>query len=450
MRIDKPLWHEGLILTQQHFQQQERWAGFAMQQLAAAALVEPWGTLAVEVDEEALATARLKLTQLTLRLPDGTPIDTTIADALPAARDLTQGVPADLQSLVVFAALALPDANGSNCRLDETTLARPRRAYREFVKVIDLNGTDAAEIAAERLAVRLLFDFESHADDTVCAIARLTRGANGQFQVDRRFVPPCLTLAGHASHLERIGRLADILQAKSLALGGRRSERLAQVAEYGVADVQLFWLLHCIHAAWPQLRLFASHANRPPEQLYSTLAQLTSALMTFSTGARLSDIPAYDHARADDIFATLESMIRDLLDAIIPSRVVSIDLARKGPTTWSGQFLDERIAADSADWYLSINAPLPAFELVEQFPRLCKIGAPDDVEHIVNSALLGIPLKAVQRVPGAIPVRLDNHYFALDASSPVHAKMLAARACQIYLPASIPDASLELYVVLRS
>ena len=93
---------------------------------------------------------------------------------------------------------------------------------------------------------------------------------------------------------------------------------------------------------------------------------------------------------------------------------------------------------------------MAAFELVEQFPRLCKIGAPDDVGHIINSALLGIPLKAVQRVPAAIPVRLDNQYFALDSSSAAHARMLAARACQIYLPASIPDAALQLYAVLRT
>lgn len=450
MRIDKPLWHEGLILTQQHFQQQDRWAGFAMQQLAGAALAEPWGALGIEIDEEALATGRLKLTRLKLRFPDGTPVDTTVADTIPPARDLTQGVPADLQSVVVLAALALPDANGNNCRFDEVTLARPRRAYREFVKVTDLNGTGESEIAVERHAVRLLFDFESHADDTVCAVARLTRSTSGQFQVDHRFVPPCLTLASHTLHIERINRLADILQAKSLALGARRSERIEQVAEYGVADVQLFWLLHCIHAAWPQLRLYASHPNRSPEHLYVTLAQLASALMTFSTLSQLTDIPAYDHARADEVFAKLESMIRDLLDAIIPSRVVSIGLTRKTPTTWTGQFLDERIVGDAADWYLSVNAPMPAFELVEQFPRLCKIGAPDDVEHIINSALLGIPLKTVQRVPAAIPVRLDNQYFALDSTSTAHAKMLAARACQIYLPASVPDAALELYAVLRS
>ncbi|KGC70171.1 hypothetical protein DP57_6113 [Burkholderia pseudomallei] len=450
MRIDKPLWHEGLILTQQHFQQQDRWAGFAMQQLAGAVLAEPWGTLGVEIDAEALATGRLKLTRLKLRFPDGTPVDTTVADTIPPARDLTQGIPADLQGVVVLAALALPDANGNNCRFDEATLARPRRAYREFVKVTDLNGTSESEIAVERHGVRLLFDFESHADDTVCAVARLTRSTSGQFQVDHRFVPPCLTLASHALHIERINRLADILQAKSLALGARRSERIEQVAEYGVADVQLFWLLHCIHAAWPQLRLHASHPNRSPEHLYVTLAQLASALMTFSTLSQLTDIPAYDHGRADEVFAKLESMIRDLLDAIIPSRVVSIGLTRKTPTTWTGQFLDERIVGDAADWYLSVNAPMSAFELVEQFPRLCKIGAPDDVEHIINSALLGIPLKAVQRVPAAIPVRLDNQYFALDSTSTAHAKMLAARACQIYLPASVPDAALELYAVLRS
>ncbi|KVN41889.1 type VI secretion protein [Burkholderia pyrrocinia] len=450
MRIEKPLWHEGLILTQQHFQQQDRWASFALRQFANSVVSSPWGTLGVDIDEEALASARLKLTRLQLRLPDGTPIDTTVADTLPNARDLTRGIPPDAQSIVVLAALALPDANGGNCRFDETTLARPKRAYREFVKVVDLNGAGETEIAAERHAVRLLFDFEPHDDDTVCAIARLTRATNGQFQIDRGFVPPCLTLSGHVLHVERINRLADILGARSAALGARRSERIEQVAEYGVADVQLFWLLHCIHNAWPQLRYLASHPSQPTDRLYQVLAQLAGALMTFSTSAQLTDIPPYDHARADDVFARLESLIRGLLDAIIPSRVVSIGLMHTSPTTWSGQFLDERLADGTADWYLSVNAALPAFELVEQFPRLCKIGAPDDVEHIVNSAVAGIPLKAVQRVPGAIPVRLDNHYFALDPADAALARMLAARACQIYLPASIPDASIELYAVLRS
>ena len=83
MRIAKPLWHEGLILTQQHFQQQDRWAEFALRQYACAAMAQPWGTLGVEIDEEALSTGRLKLARLRLCFPDGTPIDTTVAAVTP-------------------------------------------------------------------------------------------------------------------------------------------------------------------------------------------------------------------------------------------------------------------------------------------------------------------------------------------------------------------------------
>jgi len=66
----------------------------------------------------------------------------------------------------------------------------------------------------------------------------------------------------------------------------------------------------------------------------------------------------------------------------------------------------------------------------------------------VNSALTGIPLRAMSRLPAAIPVRIENQYFALDGQHPAFKRMLAARACQFYIPASLPEVSLELFAVL--
>ncbi|MDR5753441.1 MULTISPECIES: type VI secretion system baseplate subunit TssK [unclassified Caballeronia] len=449
MRTFKPLWHEGLILTPQHFQQQERWLNVAQRQFASLAIAEPWGIIEVELDEDALAAGRLSLSRLKLRLTDGTLIDSSAMDVLSCPRDLTRDLPSDVQSVTILAALPLLNADGSNCRFDDETPSRPRRYFREFVEVPDLNGTGVEERSVERHAVHLLFDFEPHADHVVCPIARLVRGVRGQFEVDRAFVPPCLTLAAHERHQERIARLSDILLAKSTALAARRSERVDQIAEFGVADVSLFGLLHCIHTHWPKLAFLGTHPNQPPERLYDVLATLAGALMTFSTGTSLAAIPPYEHAKQEEIFSALEALIRDLLDAIIPSRVIPIGLTHKSATLWAGQFKDEWLL-EGADYYLSVYAALPAFQLIEQIPKLCKIGSPDDIEHIVNSALAGIPLKAVQRVPAAIPVRLENQYFALDASDPAHARMLAARACQLYLPPSVPEASLELYAVLTS
>ncbi|GFZ98840.1 type VI secretion system baseplate subunit TssK [Dyella caseinilytica] len=449
MRAQKPLWHEGLILTPQHFQQQEQWLRFAHRQLASLALAEPWGMLGVDVDEEALNASRFKLTRLAVRLPDGTSIDTSVTDILPPARDLARDVPPDVLSMTVYAALPLLQADGDNCRFDDVPSPRPRRYVREFAEVVDQNGHGVEELSVERHALRLVFEFESMADDVVCPVARLKRGTNGRFQLDNAYVPPCLFLSAHTAHLERATRMADILLAKATALAARRGERIDQVVEFGVADVSLFWLLHCIHTHWPRLAFLASHPQQSPERLYAVLSELAGALMTFSTGHGLSEIPRYDHARQDEIFAKLESLVRTLLNAIIPSRVIPIGLVKRGATSWVGRFDDDRLLKN-ADYYLSVSASLPALQLLELIPRLCKIGAPDDVEHIVNSALIGIPLKPVQRVPAAIPVRLENQYFALDAADPAHARMLAAHACQIYLPASVPEASLELFAVLPS
>jgi len=301
MRTFKPLWHEGLILTPQHFQQQEQWLNVAHRQFASLAIAEPWGIVDVQLDEDTLAVGRLALTRLKLRLPDGTLIDSSATDVLPRPRDLSRDIAPDVQSVVVLAALPLLNADGSNCRFDDETLSRPRRYFREFVEVPDLNGTGVEELSVERHAVHLLFDFEPHADDVVCPVARLVRGARGQFEMDRVFVPPCLTLAAHERHRERVARLSDILLAKSTALAARRGERIDQIAEFGVADVSLFWLLHCIHTHWPKLSFLGTHPNQPPERLYEVLATFTGALMTFSTGTALTAIPPYEHAKQDDI-----------------------------------------------------------------------------------------------------------------------------------------------------
>src|ERR1700712_545199 len=118
MRTFKPLWHEGLILTPQHFQQQEQSINFSHRQFASLTVAEPWGVIEVQIDEEMLDAGRLSLTRLNLRFPDGTLIDSSIADVLPRPRDLPRDIAADTQTIVVVAALPLLNADGNNCRFD--------------------------------------------------------------------------------------------------------------------------------------------------------------------------------------------------------------------------------------------------------------------------------------------------------------------------------------------
>ncbi|HBQ9029679.1 TPA: type VI secretion system contractile sheath large subunit, partial [Klebsiella variicola subsp. variicola] len=93
---------------------------------------------------------------------------------------------------------------------------------------------------------------------------------------------------------------------------------------------------------------------------------------------------------------------------------------------------------------------IPAWQVAEKFPALCQAGSPDDVREIYGAALKGIPLIPVSRVPAALPVRMENQYFALDIESHAAHEMLEQGVCMFYVPELLGALELELFAVLRS
>ncbi|MCD4638218.1 type VI secretion system baseplate subunit TssK, partial [Proteus mirabilis] len=148
------------------------------------------------------------------------------------------------------------------------------------------------------------------------------------------------------------------------------------------------------------------------------------------------------------VFPPLFNLLNTLLEASLPSRVITISLEKEGPF-WRGELHDARLR-EEADFYLSVRSSLPAHLLITQFPLLCKAGSNDDVASVVNVALNGIPLQPLTHVPAAIPLRLENHYFALELNNPAGQAMLASGHCVFYVPGTLGEIQLELFAVLRS
>ncbi len=448
MKLYKPLWAEGALLLPQQFQQQAQWIETFVTTTASMTSPNPWGVTSLAWDLAALSIGKARLQHLAVRLPDGTWIDGSRGEPLPPARDLSE-VPADIQAVALLIGVPLLDPTGNNCDAQGAAVARARRFVATYEAVPDLLGDGTAEIAVERLNARLIFDFEPHADFVCCPIGRLVRDARGEFRPDEHWIPPCLTLAASPPLMDLVERLSEIILARSEQLSARRAQRNQNLADYSVSDISLFWLLNCINAAWPRLHHLRRHPAQHPEHLWLALAQLAGSLTTFALDASLSRIPMYDHTQLQRTFGDLETLVRTLLDTVVPSPVVPIQLERVRPTLWRAHLNDERLV-ENADFFLSVHASLPGHRLQEQLPLVCKVGSPEEIERILNSAVVGVPLKALQRVPSAVPLRLENQYFALDEKSPAFESMLQARACSIYVPASIPEAVIEFFAVLRT
>lgn len=444
MKIFRPLWEDGAFLAPQQFQQQSRWDAHVADTVSKMALAHPWGVLCAEFDDSALALSRLNAIRLAVRFADGTLIDTDLADNLPPVCDLSA---AGQESVEVLLCLPLLSANGGNLD-DGCDSARPRRWQSERVTVQELAGHERSELAVLRHALTLRLSTQENAAYLTCLVARVTRNAQGQWSLDRGFIPPMLSLSASPVLVTELGDLLVRLQARRRRLMAMRRESNERMADFAVADVSLFWLLNALNSAEPVLTELYQTPSRHPELLYRELVRLAGSLLTFSLEHDAGDIPAYQHDAPERVFPPLLALLDKLLEASLPSRVVSIHLEHQDQI-WKGDLHDARLR-EGADFYLSVRASMPNHELQTKFPQLCKAGSFDDVSDVVNVALSGMIIKPLTHVPAAIPLRLENQYFSLDLNTEAARAMLEMGSCTFYTPRSLGDVNLELFAVLRS
>jgi type VI secretion system protein ImpJ len=451
MKIDRPLWAAGALLCPQQFQQQTRWEAWANERLARLSMVHPWGVQVVGFDPQALRLGKLKASQVCLRMPDGTLIDTDQVDRLPPALELARLLADDLQGATLLLALPLEQANGNNCLFDAAKAERPTRYRQDWRDVQDVYAGEVQSIGVLEHVLSLRFDHDENGDYLTCPIARLARDGQGGWSLDPDYVPPLLVFAAHPGLLAQLDNLLTQLSAKRQRLMGMRRESNQRMADFAVADVSLFWLLNALNTYQPVLADLKTYPARHPEQVYLELAKLAGSLLTFSLEHDIDQIPAYRHDQLETVFPPLMRMISTLLEASLPSRVIALELEEISTNRWQVTINDARLREDDgADFYLSVRCRMPAAQLQSQFPRLCKVGTPDDVDHLVNAALDGVPLQSLSHVPAAIPLRLENQYFALDLRHAKGQAVLAQGVCAFYVPSTLADVKLELFAVLRT
>lgn len=450
MKIDRPLWTRGVLVSPQQFQQQAKFEAWTNECIAQMGLLHPWGVLQATFEQDALAQGRLKAERLQVRFQDGELIDTDCADLLPPTLLLAALVPPEATAVTVMLAMPQLYANGGNCLQPDERAERPVRYRQAWRNVQNHYGDDKKQVAVMAHELTLRLESQENGDYQLCPVTRLVRDAQGNWMQDPHFIPPLLSLRANPWCEKQLELLMVQLRARLQRLMGMRRESNARMADFAVADVSLFWLLNALNGAEPVLGNFQRYPQVHPERLYQELARLAGNLLTFSLEHDVSAIPAYQHDRLTAVFPPLFSLLNTLLEVSLPSRVVAIELVHQPRINqWRGALHDPRLR-EEADFYLSVRSTLPAAQLHTQFPQLCKVGSPDDVGDVVNIALSGVPLHPLSHVPAAIPLRLENQYFSLDLNTPAAKQMLDAGACVFYVPGTLGDIQLELFAVLRA
>lgn len=437
----KVLWGEGLFLRPQHFQQQDRYHEARLNQTACALHPYCWGVRRLAVDLDALRNDVLRIDELSLLFPDGEVYRAPGGDPLPLPVRLGE-LPGAPQTVTFHAALPSLKTHGENCAIGDDGFEPPdaptMRYGRHERETQDLYTQAAdAPVTYLRKTLRLVPDSEALEAYESFPLLRLRRVATGGFEVDPGFIPPSMSIdavSGQSAGLHTgLARLMEKLLAKVNALYGDLREPSRNVVEIRGGDVSSFWLLHTASAGYAALAHFLHHRELHPERLYGALLALAGGLMTYSRSYRLEDLPSYVHADPGPQFARLDGIIRDLLDTVISSRYFTIALHKDRPNYYLGALDSGRINLQTT-LYLAVAADMAALKLVEAVPLQFKIGAPEDVDKFVLSALPGVKLVHAPQVPAAIPVRPDTYYFVLENRGALYESMLKSQSISVYVP----------------
>ncbi|PWF40978.1 type VI secretion system baseplate subunit TssK [Massilia glaciei] len=443
--ISKVLWGEGLFLRPQHFQQQDQYHEHRLHESLKAVHPYAWGVDQLQVDRDALGNNTLRVQALSLRFQDGELVDAPGVDALPEVVDLSQLMQSQ-QTVLFYAALPAFKQFGGNFAPTEQT-GNAARFVQSDRDTPDLFTQAAlAQISYLKKSVRLVSESEPRDSYTHFPLLRLRRVATGGFEMDPGFVPPSLSVRSAPILLLQLRRLIEALQAKVSALYGHHREPSKNVIEFRSGDMSSFWLLHTASSAYASLSHYFHHPTLHPERLYEQLLGVAGGLMTFSKSWTLTDLPPYLHADPGPGFTKLHLIIRELLDTVISSKYFAIALNEIKPSYYLGQ-LDSGKIDDKTNFYLAVSANMPALELVDVVPLRFKIGAPDDVEKFVLSAMPGVRISHAPQVPAAVPVRPDTCYFQIEAKGQMYERMLQAQSISIYCPSGMRELRLELVAV---
>ena len=446
-QLSRLVWSEGMYLGPHHFQAQGAYFENAIHFSGAALWFEPYGFLACELDAEALRNGTAALVHARGIFPDGMAFQMPECDPLPPARPIADLIPPTRDRVTLSLAVPAYKPTGVNVALNGDELTYGARFIAEERKVYDENtGQDEKPVRFGRKNMRIILDTEPSDGLTTLPLARVLRDGAGHFIFDERFICPCVQISASERLMTLARRLVEILNEKSMALSAAGAARKF-TAGMSAQQVASFWFLHALDSTLAPLRHICFSRHGHPEQLYSELLRLGGALCTFGLDSSPGSLPLYNHLSLEECFEDIDRHIREHLEMLAPSNCISIALKPAAKYFHQGPLTDARCLGRSR-WIFGISSPLGEASLITNTSQLVKVCSARFVGELVKRALPGLTLTHLSVPPSAISPKVASQYFGVTKSGPCWDHIVETKEVGIYVPGDIPNAEVELLVVL--
>lgn len=437
-KINKVIWVEGIFLSQQHFQQWDRYWERQLQYQAHAIAPLVYGIQQLQIDEAALMNGQFRIRKLRAILPNGQNIyyEYNINQLLTCQLNMDHAV--------IDIYLCVPDnqnVSGITGYDNAHVLAAYKALYENVSDEFDTNRQ--REVLFGDLNLSLAQTGDSLEQFCYLKIAEVIRDPKQNYQWRQDFIPALVNIQASAHLQQLLSNWIELLTAVTRLLNERRHSFNGDVTEFGQNNFEQFILLQTLMRALVSLQHLNKHPTAHPQQLYLSCIDLLGSLGVFSTAFSLNQIPYFQQNNLSQTFNTIDHLLRDIINNVIPMRMTSLRLRRESETLYVVDHLD-KTALNKIKLFIAVFFSTIDSQWQQQFAKQIKVGAISALDSILISALPGVKLNYMQRPPTRLPIKTGYEYFYLEPTGNFWEQVISERTLGIFVPFNFAQAQLDL------
>jgi type VI secretion system protein ImpJ len=428
------IWSEGMFMSPHHMQQLDLYHESLVETRLGSVCLYPWGVASLQFDMEALRAGQVSLLEFFGILPDGLAVAFEGGqEESPATRPVEGHFHPTQQLLEVYLGIPKERSDVESYGAAGKLGASPRFSPRSR-PVGDLHAsTSVVHISFAQRNMKLLFGDEPRDDFDSLKIAELTRDKSGSLVLVDSYIPPSLRIGASPFIMNELRSLLRLIVSKQRQIASRRRHRDESSLEFTASDVTLFLELHALNGIIPYLSHVIEAGNMRPHDLYLMLSRLGGQLCTFSADSDPAVMPPFQFTNLRVTFEELFRRLLELMRAVALEQCITVQLERGADGLYRAKLEDERIDR-CGQFLLMVRSELSEQVIVDQLPKLSKLGSWSQIQGLVSATSQGIPLQVTYRPPPEVPIRPGASYFALTTQDDGWRNVLREHAVALYLP----------------
>ncbi len=462
MQANKPIfWHQGLFLQPHHFQLQERYFHSLLDPFRQFVQPYTWGAASWRVDEPLLLNQTFDLTEGSFIFQDGTWV-TLPGNGVLQARSFKAVWTDTERPFKVYLGLHKWESSEENVTVLEQEGDVGKVNTRLACNIVPQEIKDmhhsgpTAHVRLMQYTLKVFWESEipSVGDYHLLPVAELESDRSG-VHLSEGFAPPSVVLNASPVLLQIAKNIRELVASRTRSLEEYKVPRDVQTAEFESGYTVFLLALRSLNRYLPPLHHATETPVVHPWAFYGLLRQLVGELSTFSDRVnalgRLPDgrplLPDYDHENPGPCFEEAQTLIEELLNAILVGPEGIIDLVREGE--WFRGIIPATLFDSRNVFYLVVRTAEDRQRSLDALRNLAKSGSIEMLPTLLARALPGLPMQYNEVPPPGLPKRPGSLYFRLDQAHGHWLEIMKRQNFCLYWDNAPADTKAELIVVRK-